>query len=129
MYIFWYLYFSLIGLAFYYKSIVYVAFLIFFGIAIIIIGKILKKQKVNELRLYVQLLKEKKTKKQDIEVNVNKTDWEFIKELPGFDRVKAKKVVWIRRKIGKYNSLEDFFIKNNVDEEYKKILKKLVVIK
>ena len=63
MYIFWYLYFSLIGLAFYYKSIVYVAFLIFFGIAIIIIGKILKKQKVNELRLYVQLLKEKKTKK------------------------------------------------------------------
>ncbi len=129
MFIFWYLYFSLIGLAFFYKSPVYVAFLILAGIAIIIIGKILKEQKINELRLYVQLLKQKKTKKQDIEVNVNKTDWEYIKELPGFDRVKAKKVVWIRRKLGKYTSLDDFFTKNHVDDEYKKILKQLVVIK
>ena len=86
-------------------------------------------EEMEAVRRYVQLLKQKKTKKQDIEVNVNKTDWEFINELPSFDRVKAKKAVWIRRKIGKYTSLDDFFTKNHVDDEYKKILKKLVVIK
>lgn len=129
MYIFLYLYFSLIGVAFYYKSVALFAFVVFFGVVVLVTTKFLKKKNIEKLRLYVKLLKEKKTEKQDIEVNVNKCDWEFINELPGFDRVRAKKVVWIRRKIGKYTTIDDFFTKNNIDEENKKILRHIVVVK
>lgn len=129
MYIFWYLYFSLIGLAFFYKSVITLVVLLISGIFTIIIGRLLKKKKIEKIRFFVEKLKTKKIKRLDIEVNVNKNDWEIIKELPGFDRVSAKKVVSIRRKMGKYSSLDDFFTKNNVDDEHKKILKKIVVVK
>lgn len=83
-------------------------------------------EEMEAVRRYVQLLKQKKTKKQDIEVNVNKTDWEFFNELPGFSSVHAKKAVWLRKHAGKYKSVEDFFEKNNVNEENQEILRKII---
>lgn len=129
MFVFWYIFFSLVGIAIYYKSIVSVLILIIFGISTIIISKLLKKKKIEEIKLCVQQLKNKEIKRPDIEVNVNKNGWEIIQELPGFNRIAAKRVVSIRRKMGKYSSIDDFFVKNNVKDEYKKILKKIIVVK
>jgi len=71
----------------------------------------------------------KKNRKENIKnkkltLNVNKAFWWEIEELPGFNRVSAKKAIWLRRHNGKYSSKEDFYQKNNIKnkEEIDKLI-------
>ncbi len=63
---------------------------------------------------------------QNPSVNVNKEPFYIIQQLPGFNKVSAKKAVWIRKKNGKYLSKEDFFVKNNIKN--KEEIEKLIII-
>ena len=50
-------------------------------------------------------------------INENKASWWEFEELPYFQRVSAKKAVWIRKHNGRYLSKEDFIEKNNIKDK------------
>ncbi len=126
MSIFLYLYFSLIGLAFYYNSDVALYSLIIFGVVFLISINLIKKSKIKNLKKAVEMLLSDSSYEFTSYVKINKADWEFFNELPGFSSVHAKKAVWLRKHAGKYKSVEDFFEKNNVVEENQEILRKII---
>ncbi len=61
-------------------------------------------------------------------ININKAPWYIFDELPGFNRVSAKKAVWLRNKNQGYSSLEVFYELNNIDEKNKQLLNKIIFI-
>ncbi len=41
-------------------------------------------------------------------VNVNKAPWYILEELPEINKIQAKKIVYIRRHLGKFENVQDF---------------------
>lgn len=101
------IYFIILGIAFYYQNIVFVITIITLGLLVIALYPQYKKIKKQNLKKAIS----NKTAK----INVNRAYWWEIEELPGFNRVSAKKVIWIRRRNGNYSSKEDFYNKNAIE--------------
>ena len=129
MYIFWYLYFSIVGLTFYYGSKITLTFVILFGFIVVIAVDMFKKVKIKNLKISIDYLLKDNSYNFNSFVNINKDSWEYFNELPGFSSVEAKRAVWLRKHSGKYKSIADFFEKNNVKEENKELLMKIIKIK
>ena len=61
-------------------------------------------------------------------LNINKAPWFFLVELPEISQFEAKKMVYLRKKYGKYASLEDFYIKNQLSEDKRNKIEKYIFI-
>ncbi len=61
-------------------------------------------------------------------LNINKAPWYLFVELPEISQFEAKKMVHMRRKYGKYTSLEDFYIKNSITEDKKRKIEKYIFV-
>ena len=111
------------------NNYIYFSGIVLIGIAAIIYLKILKNISIKKTKKIVKELLEDNKKEIKPFINVNRANWYIFQELPGFTRVSAKKVIWIKRHNGFYKSIEDFFIKNSInDENIKQILKKIIYI-
>ena len=108
------IYFMILGIAVYYHNPIYISCWLLLGIFIIMLFPFYKK------------IRKQKIANKLVKVNVNRASWWEIEELPGFNRVNAKKVIWIRKHNGKYLSKEDFYKKNSVKNIEE--LEKLIVI-
>lgn len=129
MYLFWYLYFSIVGIALYYRSNIALVVVLLFGLFTVIFLSVSKKIKLKNLKNLVKCLLNDNSYNFTSFVKINKDSWELFNELPGFSSVAAKRVVWIRKHSGKYTSIEDFFEKNNIKEENQDVLRKILVVK
>ena len=87
------------------------------GILILISVPYIRKHQIDSIKEEVKHSLEKNLKQTVI--NINKHPWYILELLPGFDRISAKRAVWLRGKYGQYTSIQDFFDKNNVKDEYK----------
>ncbi len=109
----------------------YFAGVILLGVLSIFIFKQLRKISINKTRKLADKINncsgDADTKPF---VNVNKSHWSIFEQLPGFSRVQAKKVLWIKRHNGPYKSVDDFLDKNSItDEGRRELLRKMVFVK
>ncbi len=102
------LYFILLGSAVYFRSLALFVASLFIGIVSFTAYYFYKKNRKENLKRGIA--------DETVKLNVNKADWWEFEELPEFNRVSAKKAVWIRNHNGKYSSNEDFCNKNNVKD-------------
>lgn len=99
------------------KNYLLTIILIVAGIIVLSITPLIRRKITEATKEEVkQALKE--NTKQAI-ININKHPWYIIELLPGFDRISAKRAVFLRHKFGKYKDIQDFFDKNNIKEEFK----------
>ncbi len=91
------------------RNTVFILSVIAVGILILALVPVYKKYRKNKIKNHIN----KKSK--EAILNVNRAYWWEIEELPGFNRVSAKKAVWIRKHNGKYQSKKDFCDKNGID--------------
>jgi len=79
-----------------------------FGIIILSLMPVYRKKRKESLK--------QKIKMNQSVLNVNKAAWWELEELPGIERVQAKRIVWIRKHRGNYTSKQDFFEKNDIEQ-------------
>ncbi len=87
-----------------------------------LISKFMINRKKKEVRDYISLILKNESAKKSQIINLNNEKWQIFEELPFFNRVSAKRAVWLKYKYGKYQSVNDFAEKNNLKEEDKKLL-------
>lgn len=122
-----FIYFIFLFRSFVSGNVVYIASMIAVGILFALTVVAVRKLLIKRTKKLVEKYNENPDSDIEPFVNVNRADWYVIQELPFLSRVQAKKVVWMRRHNGLYSSLEDFFKKNDInDEEQKKKLSKLI---
>lgn len=109
---------------------IYIAAVVVFGLAVLVLMKIIKVVSIKKTKKAVAVLSANKKANISPFINVNRAKWYIFQELPGFSRAAAKKVIWIKRHNGLYTSVEDFFGKNEIkDEDTRKVLKKLIFVR
>lgn len=90
---------------------------------------ILKNRKKNVKELISKVFKENNdTEEIKPFINLNKEDWQILEEIPFFNRVTAKKAVWLRRRFGKYTSIQDFGQKNGLSNENIDVLRQIAFV-
>lgn len=90
---------------------------------------ILKNRKKNVKELISKVFKENNdTEEIKPFINLNKEDWQILEEIPFFNRVTAKKAVWLRRRFGKYTSIQDFGQKNGLSNENIDVLHQIAFV-
>ena len=90
---------------------------------------ILKNRKKNVKELISKFLEENEdTEEIRPFINLNKDDWKIFEEIPFFNRITAKKAVWLRRRFGKYTSIQDFAQKNGLSDENIELLKQIAFV-
>ena len=99
------------------KHYIFAGIVIALGILLLCAIPYIKKHQTEEIKEKVTQALQQNTKISII--NVNKHPWYILELLPGFERISAKRAVWLRYKYGKYENIQDFFDKNTVKEEYK----------
>ncbi len=107
-------YFTILGLLIRTQNITLIMSFALFGIIILSLIPFYRKIRIQNI------------KNKNVVLNINKACWWEIEHLPGFQRVSAKKAVWIRNHNGKYISKEDFFNKNKIQD--KENIKDLICI-
>ena len=106
--------------AFYYGGLVGGLVVAGFGVVMIALLPTFKKIQKQNIRNLIQ------EKSKQSFLNVNKAPWYILEELPGIERVVAKRIVYIRNKYGKYSSIDDFFTKLGIGAEQKRELERIV---
>ena len=96
------IYFIILGITFYIQNPILTGLWVFTGILILAFYPLYRK------------IRKKAIKAKSVILNVNRANWWEIEELPGFEKVSAKKVVWLRNKNGRYASKEDFYKLNKI---------------
>ena len=90
---------------------------------------ILKNRKKHVKELISKVFKENNdTEEIKPFINLNKEDWQILEEIPFFNRVTAKKAVWLRRRFGKYTSIQDFGQKNGLSNENIDVLRQIAFV-
>lgn len=122
-----FIYFIFLFRSFVSGNVVFIVSMIAVGILFALTVVAVRKLSIKRTKKLVEKYNENPDMDVEPFVNVNRADWYVIQELPFLSRVQAKKVVWLRKHNGLYSSLDDFFKKNNInDEEQKKHLSKLI---
>ena len=61
-------------------------------------------------------------------VRVNSVNWKVLELLPNIDTMRAKHIVYNRRHLGKYKTLDDFFNINLIPEHEREAIAKYIII-
>lgn len=61
-------------------------------------------------------------------VNVNKVTWKILALIPNIDKMTAKHIVYNRRHLGNYKTLDDFFRINEIDEDKRELISKYIIV-
>lgn len=61
-------------------------------------------------------------------VNVNKVTWKILALIPNIDKMTAKHIVYNRRHLGNYKTLDDFFRINEIDEDKRVLISKYIIV-
>lgn len=93
-----------------------------FGVVIIALLPTFKKMQKQKVQKMIEEDRENPF------INVNKAPYYILEELPSIERVLAKRIVYIRRHHGKYQSVEDFFEKLGIREQEQRELRKYVIV-
>ncbi len=127
MQLFLVIYFILLFYTLKMQNYIYFAIVILFGLSIIVLYYILINMSVKKVKKASETLS--KNIDADVKpfVDVNRINWKILQYLPGFSRVTAKKIVWLRKHNGLYSSVDNFLIRNGIsDEKTQLMLKKIV---
>ena len=98
------IYFIILGLTFYYHDKIAILAWLGFGLLILAFYPLYKKIRKENI-------------KKGAVININRASWWELEELSCFNRVSAKKAVWIRKHNGRYSSKEDFYNKNEINNK------------
>lgn len=121
------LYFVLLIYTLKMQNYIYLAIVILFGISIIVLYYVLINMSVKRVKKASEILSENIDADIKPFVNVNRINWKILQHLPGFSRVTAKKIVWLRKHNGLYSSVDNFLTRNGIsDEKTQLMLKKIV---
>lgn len=121
------LYFVLLIYTLKMQNYIYLAIVIIFGIFIIALYYVLINMSVKRVKKASEILSENIDADIKPFVNVNRINWKILQHLPGFSRVTAKKIVWLRKHNGLYSSVDNFLTRNGIsDEKTQLMLKKIV---
>ncbi len=61
-------------------------------------------------------------------VRVNSVNWKVLELLPNIDEMRAKHIVYNRRHLGKFKTIEDFFVINQIPEYEREEISKYIII-
>ena len=61
-------------------------------------------------------------------VKVNSANWKVLELVPNIDAMCAKHIVYNRRHLGKYKTMEDFFNINLITEDKREQISKYIVL-
>lgn len=61
-------------------------------------------------------------------VNANKVTWKILALIPNIDKMTAKHIVYNRRRLGNYKTLDDFFRINEIDEDKRVLISKYIIV-
>ena len=61
-------------------------------------------------------------------VRVNSVNWKVLELLPNIDTMRAKHIVYNRRHLGKFKTVDDFFVVNQIPEGEREQLEKYIIL-
>ena len=61
-------------------------------------------------------------------IRVNSVNWKVLELIPNVDKMCAKHIVYNRRHLGKYKSMDDFFNINQIAEDKREQISKYIVL-
>ena len=61
-------------------------------------------------------------------VRVNSVNWKVLELLPNIDTMRAKHIVYNRRHLGKFKTVDDFFAVNQIPEGEREQLEKYIIL-
>lgn len=119
-----FIYILILFSSFYSKNLYVIASVVIVGLLYALIYPIYIRNKVNAFKKEINENINSNSPKPLIDIN--KAPWYLIQNLPGFNAASAKKAVQIRTKQGNYISIEDFCLRNSLQQKNIELVKKVI---